>query len=82
MQVTWNAVFYDSMVEYLSSWRKGKLWYGQPNVLASASGSIDHGMETENIKATAVSKVYVKFYLCKQYVMILNLMLYGFIALL
>ncbi|KAK8309345.1 hypothetical protein V6Z12_D02G120100 [Gossypium hirsutum] len=54
MQVTWNAVFYDSMVEYLSSWRKGKLWYGQPNVLASASGSIGHGKETENIKATTL----------------------------
>ncbi|KAK8498565.1 hypothetical protein V6N12_035231 [Hibiscus sabdariffa] len=54
MEVTWNAVFYDSIVEYLSSWRRGKLWYGQPNVVASAIGSIDHGKETENVKATTL----------------------------
>ncbi|KAK8624479.1 hypothetical protein V6N13_065822 [Hibiscus sabdariffa] len=54
MEVTWNAVFYDSIVEYLSSWRRGKLWYGQPNVIASAIGSIDHGKETENVKATTL----------------------------
>ncbi|GMI89808.1 hypothetical protein HRI_002650100 [Hibiscus trionum] len=55
MEVTWNAVFYDSIVEYLSSWRRGKLWFGQPNIMASASGSIDHSKETENVKATTLS---------------------------
>ncbi|XP_039065638.1 histone-lysine N-methyltransferase ATXR7-like isoform X2 [Hibiscus syriacus] len=52
MEVTWNAVFYDSIVDFLSSWRKGKLWLGQPNVMASANGSFNHGKETENVKAT------------------------------
>ncbi|XWS20802.1 hypothetical protein CRYUN_Cryun30bG0000900 [Craigia yunnanensis] len=52
MQVMWNAVFYDSIAEYSSAWRRGKLWFGQPpNVMVSASDSIDHGKETENITA-------------------------------
>lgn len=30
MQVMWNAVFYDSVAEYSSSWRRRKLWSGSP----------------------------------------------------
>ncbi|XVF74018.1 hypothetical protein PTKIN_Ptkin13bG0028200 [Pterospermum kingtungense] len=51
MQVMWNAVFYDSIAEYCSSWRRGKLWFGQPNIMVCSSDSVDHGKETENILA-------------------------------
>lgn len=27
MQVIWNAVFYDSIAEYTSDWRKSRVWY-------------------------------------------------------
>ncbi|XP_050268082.1 histone-lysine N-methyltransferase ATXR7 isoform X1 [Quercus robur] len=30
MQVMWNAVFYDTVAEYASAWRKRKLWSGHP----------------------------------------------------
>lgn len=30
MQVMWNAVFYDTVAEYSSAWRKRKLWSGHP----------------------------------------------------
>ncbi|WRX29865.1 SET domain - like 10 [Theobroma cacao] len=49
MQVMWNAVFYDSIAEYSSSWRRGKLWFGHPNVMVSATDSRDHGNETEKV---------------------------------
>ncbi|XP_062099422.1 histone-lysine N-methyltransferase ATXR7 isoform X2 [Humulus lupulus] len=32
MEVTWNAVFYDTISEYSSAWRKRKLWSGYPFV--------------------------------------------------
>ncbi|XVE94333.1 hypothetical protein REPUB_Repub02eG0000300 [Reevesia pubescens] len=51
VQVMWNAVFYDSIAEYSSAWRRGKLWFGQPNVMVSAGDSMDHGKETENVTA-------------------------------
>ena len=75
MQVMWNAVFYDSIAEYSSVWRRGKLWFGQPNVMVSASHSIDHGKETENITAKTVSKAYIQFSLCTHYVISLKLIL-------
>ncbi len=28
MQVMWNAVFYDTVAEYTSAWRKRKVWSG------------------------------------------------------
>lgn len=30
MEVMWNAVFYDTLAEYSSAWRKRKLWSGIP----------------------------------------------------
>ncbi|KAL6180759.1 hypothetical protein ACLB2K_047418 [Fragaria x ananassa] len=30
MEVMWNAVFYDSVAEYSSAWRRRKLWTGSP----------------------------------------------------
>lgn len=32
MQVMWNAVFYDTIAEYASGWRKSRLWYSPPAV--------------------------------------------------
>ncbi|KAK1592342.1 hypothetical protein Q3G72_023331 [Acer saccharum] len=39
MQVVWNAVFYDSIVEYSSVWRKRKLWSGHPKITLPACDS-------------------------------------------
>lgn len=39
MPVVWNAVFYDSIAERSSSWRKGKLWSGCSKVALPASDS-------------------------------------------
>ncbi|KAG6735446.1 hypothetical protein POTOM_061944 [Populus tomentosa] len=30
MEVLWNAVFYDTIAEYTTSWRKSKLWFSHP----------------------------------------------------
>lgn len=30
MEVMWNAVFYDTLAEYSSAWRKRKLWFSLP----------------------------------------------------
>ncbi|KAH0909950.1 hypothetical protein HID58_033271 [Brassica napus] len=31
MQIMWNAVFYDTVATYTSSWRKNKLWFRSPD---------------------------------------------------
>ncbi|XP_022769471.1 histone-lysine N-methyltransferase ATXR7 isoform X2 [Durio zibethinus] len=53
-QVMWNAVFYDIIAEYSSAWRRGKLWFGQANVMLSASEAMDHGKETETVTTKSV----------------------------
>lgn len=51
MQVMCNAVFFDTLAEYLSSWRKKKLWsHRKPQ--PSANECEDH---TEKIESEAVS---------------------------
>ncbi|XP_038725488.1 histone-lysine N-methyltransferase ATXR7-like [Tripterygium wilfordii] len=38
-QVMWNAVFYDTIAEFSSSWRRRKIWFGPSNIsLPSDSG--------------------------------------------
>uniref|UniRef100_A0A2P2LFX7 [histone H3]-lysine(4) N-trimethyltransferase n=1 Tax=Rhizophora mucronata TaxID=61149 RepID=A0A2P2LFX7_RHIMU len=37
MEVMWNAVFYDIIAEYSTSWRKRKLWFDCPNIRAPGS---------------------------------------------
>ncbi|CAH8360812.1 unnamed protein product [Eruca vesicaria subsp. sativa] len=32
MQIMWNAVFYDTVATYASSWRKNKLWFRSPDI--------------------------------------------------
>ncbi|XP_028180508.1 histone-lysine N-methyltransferase ATXR7-like isoform X3 [Glycine soja] len=50
MQVMWNAVFFDTLAEYLSSWRKKKLWsHRKPQ--PSANECEDH---TEKIESEAL----------------------------
>ncbi|KHN47714.1 Histone-lysine N-methyltransferase SETD1B [Glycine soja] len=50
MQVMWNAVFFDTLAEYLSSWRKKMLW-SHPKPQPSANGCEDH---TEKIESEAL----------------------------
>ncbi|KAF7801338.1 histone-lysine N-methyltransferase ATXR7 isoform X1 [Senna tora] len=38
MQVMWNAVFYDTVAEYLHSWKKRKLWSVHPKPHQSING--------------------------------------------
>ncbi|GAV65792.1 SET domain-containing protein/GYF domain-containing protein [Cephalotus follicularis] len=37
MELMWNAVFYDTVADYSSSWRKRKLWFGHPRVIIPVS---------------------------------------------
>lgn len=36
MEITWNAIFYDSIAYYASSWRSQKIWSGQASVPPSS----------------------------------------------
>ncbi|RDY03803.1 Histone-lysine N-methyltransferase ATXR7, partial [Mucuna pruriens] len=47
MQVMWNAVFFDIIAEYLSSWRVRKLW-SHPQPQPSANGCKDHAEKIES----------------------------------
>ncbi|OMO80070.1 hypothetical protein CCACVL1_13179 [Corchorus capsularis] len=49
MQVMWNAVFYDSIAEYTSVWRREKLWFTQPNVMVSATDFRENREKAEKI---------------------------------
>lgn len=51
MQVMWNAVFFDTIAEYLCSWRKKKLW-SPPKPQISVNGCRGY---VEKIKSEAVS---------------------------
>lgn len=37
MQIMWNAVFYDTVTTYSSSWRKDKIWFRSPDISTVAS---------------------------------------------
>ncbi|TKY72684.1 Histone-lysine N-methyltransferase ATXR7 [Spatholobus suberectus] len=47
MQVMWNAVSFDTIGEYLSSWRTRKLW-SHPKPQPSANGCKDHAEKIES----------------------------------
>ncbi|KAL5780971.1 hypothetical protein ACOSQ2_011708 [Xanthoceras sorbifolium] len=49
MQVMWNAVFYDSIAEYSSAWRKRKLWSGHPKITLPACDSRRHDNMMDNV---------------------------------
>lgn len=47
MQVVWNAVFYDSIVECTSAWRKRKLWSDHPKIALPACNNRDYDNTTD-----------------------------------
>ncbi|KAL1321020.1 hypothetical protein AAHE18_14G099100 [Arachis hypogaea] len=57
MQVTWNAVFFDPLAEYLCSWRKKKLW-SHPNlqIFVNGYGEYDGKTKSEALLGTGCSK--------------------------
>lgn len=57
LQVMWNAVFYDTVTEYLYSWRKRKLW-SHPKPQVSVNGCKDY---VEKIESEAVSTVWLAY---------------------
>ncbi|KAJ9167010.1 hypothetical protein P3X46_021694 [Hevea brasiliensis] len=48
MEVMWNAVFYDAITEYSTSWRKRKLWLADQKIRIPASVR-DYVKETEKL---------------------------------
>lgn len=55
MQVMWNAVFYDPLVEYSSAWRKRKLWSGRSAVVKQGISFKEYEGRIEKPLAEAVS---------------------------
>lgn len=54
MEVMWNAVFYDVITEYSTSWRKRKLWFAHQKI--GIPGSVrDFVKETECLPSELVS---------------------------
>lgn len=47
MQVMWNAVFYDTVAEYTSAWRKRKVWSGYPKFKIPVGEFRDRGQKPE-----------------------------------
>lgn len=57
LQVMWNAVFFDTVAEYLFSWRKRKLWF-HPKPQSSINGRKDY---VEKIESEAVSTEWLAY---------------------
>lgn len=55
LQVVWNAVFYDTLAEYSSAWRRKRLWSCHPHYNLTSSGYIDRVKKIEKLPAEAVS---------------------------
>lgn len=53
MQVMWNAVFYDTVAEYLLSWRKRKLWSTPPNPQLFINGCRDYAGKIKSEEAVS-----------------------------
>ncbi|KAG6648175.1 histone-lysine N-methyltransferase ATXR7 isoform X1 [Carya illinoinensis] len=49
MEVMWNAVFYDTVAEHSSAWRKRKLWSGYPKFKIPGSELRDRGEKPERL---------------------------------
>ncbi|XP_062163830.1 histone-lysine N-methyltransferase ATXR7 isoform X2 [Alnus glutinosa] len=49
MQVMWNAVFYDTVAEYTSAWRKRKVWSGYPKFKIPVGEFRDRGQKPETL---------------------------------
>lgn len=73
MQIMWNAVFYDTVATYTSSWRKNKLWFRSPDtptVSSYCKGS--HTNHSEKPEA-AESVSFFFFFLLKSHFLLLVL---------
>lgn len=55
LQVAWNAVFYDTVAEYSSAWRRKRLWFYHPHHTLVSSGHSDHAKKIEKVPAEDVS---------------------------
>lgn len=55
MEVMWNAVFYDTVAEHSSAWRKRKLWSGYPKFKIPGSELRDRGEKPERLPDEKVS---------------------------
>ncbi|CAA7041714.1 unnamed protein product [Microthlaspi erraticum] len=52
MQIMWNAVFYDTVATYTSSWRQNKLWFRSPDNDISTVASYCKGSQTDYSEKT------------------------------
>lgn len=57
LQVMWNAVFFDTVTEYLFSWRKRKYW-SHPKPPSTVNESKDY---VKKIKSEAVSSEWLAY---------------------
>jgi len=57
LQVMWNAVFFDTVTEFLFSWRKKKYW-SHPKPQSSVNESKD---SVEKLKSEAVSTQWLAY---------------------
>lgn len=58
MQVVWNAVFHDHIVEFSSVWRRTKLWLGHSAVLGQKNLIKQYEGEIEKVHFVAVSNLH------------------------
>lgn len=58
MEVLWNAVFYDTIAEYFISWRRRKLWFGQPKTRVPTSDR-DIGKKIEELPGELVCSEHI-----------------------
>ena len=58
MEVVWNAVFYDSVAEYASAWRRRKLWTGSPLFCRPPDRCSDRVEKIADIPHETVSSQY------------------------
>lgn len=58
MQVVWNAVFHDPIVEFSSAWRRTKLWLGHSTVLGQKNSIKQYEGEVEKVHFVAVSDLH------------------------
>lgn len=81
MQVMWNAVFHDSIVEYSSAWRKIKLWsannaiFEHRNLLKQYAGVVEK-LPVEAVSGCNLALLYFAAFLlyvcCLKFVSMLN----------
>lgn len=58
MQVVWNAVFHDPVVEFASAWRRTKLWLGHSADLGQKNSIKQYEGEVEKVHFVAVSNLH------------------------